>query len=95
MEVRVSDLRSLAEKLLVHVQECDGEVVIIDHDYYWAISQADRYEPYKEPQEFTMGQISDDLRELDRIRSGESEPIGYALVWLSSVLRAVGERATC
>jgi hypothetical protein len=92
MDVRISDLRAVAERLLEHLQETDREVISIDHDYYWVIPKEQRYEPDEEPKEFTLGQLSDDFRELMRIKNGEVEPIGYALVWLSSLLRVVGEK---
>lgn len=92
MDVQISDLRALAEQLLKHLQETKRGVISIDHDYYWVIPEEQRYEPHEEPKEFTLGQLSDDYRELMRVRNGEAEPIGYALVWLSSLLRAVGEK---
>jgi len=38
-----------------------------------------------------LGQLSDDWAEMQKIASGEKEPIGYALVWIASLYRYVGE----
>jgi hypothetical protein len=35
----------------------------------------------------------DDWAEVQRIVDGKGAPVGYGLVWLSSMLRYVGERA--
>jgi hypothetical protein len=47
---------------------------------------------YEEPSELTVGQLSEDWKELQQISSGQKLPIAYALVWLSSVLRFVGSK---
>lgn len=67
------------------------ESVDLREDYYWSIPRQQRLDVTKEPTEHTLGQLSDDLNELARIDNGEVEPVSYALVWLSSVLREVGE----
>ena len=65
--------------------------VAISVDYYWSIPREQRLDVTKEPTEHTLGQLSDDLSELTRIDDDEAEVISYALVWLSSVLRELGE----
>jgi hypothetical protein len=92
MIVKISELRALTEQLFAHLEQNRCNTVDISHDYYWDIPQENRYDPYQEPQEFTLGQLSDDWAELEKILAGNSEPIAYALVWLSTVLRAIGEK---
>src|SRR5690242_18925372 len=60
-------------------------------DYYWSIPLEDRLDVTKKPTQQTLGQLSDDLAELARIGDGDIEPVGYASVSLSSVLRELGE----
>jgi hypothetical protein len=38
-----------------------------------------------------MGQLTDDWNEVQRIVRGERDAIGYGLVWLSTILRRLGE----
>lgn len=90
MNIDVSQLRAVTEKLLAHV-ESKRTSVEIDVDYYWDIPKDARYDPAVEPKELTLGQLSDDWDELGRIAGGQAEPLGYALVWLAAVMRAVGE----
>lgn len=91
MDVNVASLRIVADKLFEHLQQSGNNVVSIPHDYYWSIPKDTLYDPYSEPINLTLGQLSDDLAELNRIQSGNSEPLAYALVWLAAVIRAVGE----
>ena len=49
------------------------------------------YDPIKDPSNFSLGQLSEDGQRLSQILAGETPPIGYALVWLGSILRAAGQ----
>jgi len=91
MHVNVSDLRALTEQLFSHLEKNGHNSIEISNDYYWDIPKECRYDPTQEPKDFNLGQITDDWAELLKILEGSSEPIGYALVWLSSILRAAGE----
>jgi hypothetical protein len=92
MKVSISELREHFEKLAQHAQDCGVDEVEIDEDFYWSIPPERRYLPYEEPGEPTMGQLSDDLTELRAIASGEKEPVNYGFVWLSAILRRIGEK---
>lgn len=91
MQIATSELRQAVTRLLDHL-DCAGQAVLtLDKDYYWSVPPDQRYDPHKRPTELTLGQLSDDWSELKKIITGQSEPIGYALVWLSAILRAIGE----
>jgi hypothetical protein len=92
MRVTTDELRAAANALLQHLDDTGYGVVDLDADYYWSVAPDQRYNVYEEPVDLSVGQLSDDLAEVRAIGTGEKEPIGYGLVWLSSVLRAVGER---
>jgi hypothetical protein len=92
MTVKVSELRSICETLLNHLEENGFSTIEITSDFYWNIPEGTRYDRYEEPKEFTMGQLSDDWNELQKILRGNREPLGYALVWYSAILRAIGEK---
>lgn len=88
MTVTLADLRQITLRLYDHLEQ---RGVQPPQDYYWSIPREQRIDVTKEPTEHTLGQLSDDLNELARISTGETEPISYALVWLSSVLHELGE----
>ena len=93
MLITVAELRRASELLMNHLEAQGRASVQIDHDYYWFVPTDQRYDQYKEPKQLTLGQLSDDWSEIRKILDGKGEPVNYALVWLSSLLRAVGE--TC
>lgn len=93
MRVTTANLRRACELLLTHLEATGRPEIEIAEDFYWKISQDEAYTPYSTPSQLTMGQLSDDWNELMAIVHGNKEPIGYALVWLSSVIRRVGEKA--
>jgi len=49
--------------LLTKLKENIGDEIMISNDYYWEISPDEIYDPYKEPENFTLGQLSDDMQE--------------------------------
>lgn len=85
------DLVLTLKVLIQHLQERKASVEITD-DYYWEIDEQQLYDPTKNPSAFGMGQPSEDWQRLSRIMSGAEPPIGYGLVWLASILRAVGQK---
>ncbi len=72
-------LELLNDKIFVEIQE----------DFYWDISQKEIYNPYEDPKNLTLGQLSDDWQELKRILNGTHIPVGYDLKRLSNILRVI------
>lgn len=93
MNVQIHELRAMAEQLLSRLEQAGVSAIELKKDYYWSIPSESLYDPYKNPTELTLGQLSDDLQELRAIQSGQTPPLPYALVWLSSLLRYVGTHA--
>jgi hypothetical protein len=91
MEIRIDEVREVFWKLVETLKAAGVESVEIPHDFYWSIPKESRYSPYDEPKDLTMGQLSDDMRELHRIATDQMPATSYALVWLGSVLQAIGE----
>lgn len=91
MEVDVAELKLVADKLFAHLLQMGHVTVSISHDYYWAVPKETRHDPYTQPVDLTLGQLSDDILELKRIGNGTADPHSFALVWLASVIREIGE----
>lgn len=91
MHIAIADVRRTCELLLSHLEQSGRGSVELINDFYWNVPQEQRYLPYEEPKALDVGQLSDDWAELQAILGGQREPLGYALVWLSSILRAIGE----
>ncbi len=92
MQVSISELRKITDRLLTVLEKKESDSIEITVDYYWDIPKGNRHDPYEQPTgEFTIGQISDDWKELVKILESKDEPIMYSFVWLSSIIKAIGE----
>ena len=92
MDITLSELKAVFMKEVDHLEEMGYEKIEIPVDYYWNIPQDVRYDPYKKPENLDLGQLSDDWQELQKTIREERDPIAYDLVWLSTILRAIGEQ---
>lgn len=90
-EIPVQTLRHAADLLLLHLEMVEGPVVAIDKAYFWEIPAEQRTNVYVEPHDFTVGQLTQSLENIDRIVQGSSAITSYALVWLADVRRAAAE----
>lgn len=91
MNVSLKTLRTVTALLYDHLETQGLTELDVADVFYWSIPRENRNDQYVEPKEFTMGQTSDDVTELQRIAVGEADPMGLGLVWLASVLREIGE----
>ena len=94
MDIELSELKAIFLKEIDHLEKIGYEKIEIPVDYYWNIPQEIRYDPYKKPEKLDLGQLSDDWQELQKTLRGEREPLTYELVWLSAILRAIGEHTS-
>ncbi|QMU62825.1 MAG: hypothetical protein GKR88_00080 [Flavobacteriaceae bacterium] len=92
MKVKIIDIQKGFNKIFDHIKDSGIEEVEIQKDFYWNIPEEERYRLEKEPANLDMGQLSEDWDNLLRIINNENDPIAYALVWLSSIGRYVGEK---
>jgi hypothetical protein len=92
------DLDEIEKALLTLLRELrtqKGNIVEIEPvDYYWSIDENELYDPYHDPAQLALGQLTDDLLEIKKIANCETEPVSYDLVRLSSVLAAIGHKTT-
>lgn len=93
MDVKIDELRSIANALFSHLENDGVKSVTLSVDYYWDVPEDSRYDPHEKPREHILGQLSDDMTELTRMLNGERPMLSYDLVWLAAVLRRVGETA--
>jgi hypothetical protein len=93
MKITTEDLRKAFGALVDHLDETGQASVELLWDFYWDLSAEELYDPYSDPKDLSLDQLSDDWNRLIQISNGEMPAVGYALVWLSSILRAVGQAA--
>jgi hypothetical protein len=92
MQVSITDLRALCERLFSHLEEQRIEAIELTVDYYWEVPEDDRYNVDQKPSEHIVGQLTDDWSELRKVLEGTADPLSYHLVWLAAILRAIGEK---
>lgn len=92
LEVPVAVLRKAAEVLLDRVEEVAGDSVMLDVDMFWEIPSGARAKVYEEPREFTIGQLSESLVNIQQVVRDPSDAVSFGLVWLADLLRAIGEQ---
>ena len=93
MRISVDELRKATLLLLDHLATTGQTSFQVDEDFYWHVPESQRYDSYSEPRRLTVGQLSDDWSELQKIADGQRAPTGTALVWLASILRRIGEKS--
>ena len=91
LKISISELKSVTALLFDHLQEVIGEEIEIDHDYYWNIPKGNKYDSYDEPVSFTIGQLTEDWDFLLKILEDSEMVASFGFVWLSAILRAIGE----
>ena len=92
MQIELSELRELFDAVVSEMEDGGQSAVNLDLGYYWEVPPGDRYEIYEEPKELTIGDLEYDWERLRSVLEGRDVPIRYSLVWLSALLRAIGEK---
>jgi len=96
IKIKVSDLRTLANTLLDRVEKEEGGEVQIRYDDYWDVPWDKRYDTVNVNsgnigQFCDQGNLSEDWKLLDEILKGKRGPDTHSLVYLSALLRAIGD----
>lgn len=91
MNIQVEKLEMAMSKLFKHLKKRYGDSISIDSDFFWNIPAKKRYDSYDEPKQLDLGQLSDSWSEVEKIADSIDEPLTYGFVWLSDILRVIGE----
>lgn len=88
MKVNLEEIEKVVSCLLSKLRESKGNEIELNNDYYWDISEEELYNPYEEPKNITLGQLSDDLEEIQRLNKSD-DAIAYDFKRLASILKAL------
>lgn len=90
LTVSLADLRSAVVRALDVTEKRLGPKVSLDVDYYWHVPVEEAFNMAREPQTFTVGQVSDDLEEAVQDEHDQvPEAAWHDLSHLIGVLRAL------
>ncbi|PKV97999.1 hypothetical protein ATK86_0004 [Nocardia fluminea] len=93
LHVPLAELRRSIDLLMDHVEAAtDGGTIRLDEDYFWSIPKDALYDVNHTPADLTLGQLSWSWEHLTDLLADPDRAIGYHLVWLSEVLRAIGQK---
>nr|WP_199158658.1 hypothetical protein [Pedobacter sp. ASV2] len=88
-QIRIDDLQKAIILLLSNFKTNIGDVIEIQNDFYWDIPSKELYNPYEEPKQLTLGQLSDDMNEVKRLTDEPSSAISYDLKRISNIIKAM------
>ena len=87
--IKISILEKAVASILSSLKEQSIESVELPVDYFWSIPPDKKFDVYTQPNDFTIGQISEDWGWLEEIAQGTKKPTMQSLVWLANVLAGV------
>ena len=88
MKISIDKIQKIASLLLSRLKESKGDEIEITNDYYWDISDEELYNPYEEPKNITLGQLSDDIEEIQRLINSD-DGIIYDFKRLAVIFKAI------
>lgn len=92
LTVPIAELRRTFELTVAYIEvAASAQSVTLDQDYFWSVPAEELYDVYNTPSNLTIGQLSESWQLLRDLLADEDRALGYHLVWLADVLRAIGQ----
>lgn len=88
--ISIDRVRLACQLLLDHLAQSEGKDIPIERDFFWSISDEILYDVYNEPNELTIGQVSESWGHLEDLLDGRTATPSRHLSWLADVIRALG-----
>lgn len=92
MQIKIVELKQIVGKLFSHLEEIGLESIKIDEDYYWHISEEERFDMSHHPTDLGVGQLSDDWEFLSKLLEDDRDAVSYDFVYLARILEIIGEK---
>ena len=93
LQINLAEVEKALSILLEQLRAAKGEVIELEPvDFYWSVPPEARYDPYHEPSELTLGQLTDDLEEIKKLAEGRTPPVALDLAKVGAVLAMLGDR---
>jgi hypothetical protein len=91
MDIDIARLRAMIDAVFDHLVAAHGPTIRLPNDYYWHVGHDEQYDMTRQPAADLIGQISEDWRFLESMVADGDHMLSYGLVWIASVMRAIGE----
>jgi len=89
MKVNIDEIQNITSLLFSKLREQKGNEIELENDFYWDISSDELYKPYDDPKDIFLGQLSDDLKEVQRLSQSSDEAIPYDLKRIAEIIKAL------
>ncbi|MEV6977410.1 hypothetical protein [Kitasatospora sp. NPDC093806] len=94
LRIPLAELRRALDVLVRHVAASSPDgLVTVEDEAYWSVPPTEAGKVDDDPPELTIGLLSESWEHLEQMIEDEDRTIGYGLVWLGDVLRAIGATA--
>ncbi|MGW1072283.1 hypothetical protein [Streptomyces sp. NPDC002537] len=94
LRIPLDQLRHAFDTALRHVETSAGHTVELGEEYFWSVPGDELYDVLNEPKTLTIGQLSESWQHLEDLLAHQDGALGYHLVWLADIIRAIGQDAT-
>lgn len=88
MKLNLDNIEQMISAVLLKYKEFHGNEIEIESDYYWKIDEREIYDVNKEPGDFSIGQLTDDWKTLQKSLQSD-DLIPYDLQRISNMLQAL------
>lgn len=93
----VVDIGQMRRALAIAIDEFErtaGSDARLEKDFFWSIPKEERFNPYAQPTEMTVGQIAELIEHVSALDSDPGRATRHHLVWLGQLLQALGDLVT-
>lgn len=98
MKINIKELEAAFLRVINYLEDKGIKKLVLRDDYYWVINKEECYDVSKkpDPKELTLGQLTWDIERARKMAKNEDEydAIAYDLVFLSTLMLALGEEDT-
>jgi hypothetical protein len=95
LQIPLDQLRHAFDAAIRHIEVTAGHTVTLKEDYFWSVPGDELYDVLNEPRTITIGQLSESWQHIEDLLAHQDQALGYHLVWLADVIRAIGQDITC
>ncbi|MDT0453632.1 hypothetical protein [Streptomyces hesseae] len=94
LQIPLVQLRNVFDAVIRHMEASAGHTVALRNEYFWSVPGDGLYDVLNEPKVLTIGQLSESWQHLEDLLVHQDGALGYHLVWLADIIRAIGQDAT-
>ena len=94
MKIKIHEVREILNLIFYKLDNIGVKEVELDHSYYWETSTNLMYDMDKEPNEFSIGDLTHDLERLQELLNDDGLYVNDSLEWIANILKYCGLRIT-